>query len=190
MNNLMNKKLKYLMTLLILLPALLLVLSSCSISNIVSETYSSGDESLKLRDIKIDDKEVESITALEAEMEQNYDISKGISTIADELEELSIHEMRSVAKMKKKEDFGEYQIDSIIRRFKANGSDAFLQKTQRYITPDLLLEIHNKYKAKSDRMILIGWMQAGLIQPQFNQAHPPGAGITLINWELPVEMTL
>ncbi len=39
-------------------------------------------------------------------------------------------------------------------------------------------------------MILIGWMQTGLIQPQFNQAHPPGAGITLINWELPVEMTL
>ena len=69
------------------MPVLLLVLSSCSISNIVSETYSSGDESLKLRDIKIDDKEVESITALEAEMEQNYDISKGISTIADELED-------------------------------------------------------------------------------------------------------
>ena len=96
----------------------------------------------------------------------------------------------NLTKMKKKEDFGEYQIDSIIRRFKANGSDAFLQKTQRYLTPDLLLEIHNKYKAKSDRMILIGWMQTGLIQPQFNQAHPPGAGITLINWELPVEMTL
>ena len=87
MNNLMNTKLKYLMTLLILIPVLLLVLSSCSISNIVSETYSSGDESLKLRDIKIDDKEVESITVLEAEMEQNYDVSKGISTIADELED-------------------------------------------------------------------------------------------------------
>lgn len=87
MNNLMNTKLKYLMTLLILIPVLLLVLSSCSISNIVSETYSSGDESLKLRDIKIDDKEVESITVLDAEMEQNYDVSKGISTIADELED-------------------------------------------------------------------------------------------------------
>ena len=87
MNNLMNTKLKYLMTLLFLMPVLLLVLSSCSISNIVNETYSSGDESLKLRDIKIDDKEVESITVLEAEMEQNYDVSKGISTIADELED-------------------------------------------------------------------------------------------------------
>lgn len=86
MNNLKNKKLNILITVLFLIPGILLVLSSCSISNIVSETYSSGDESLKLRDIKIDDKEVESITVLEGEMEQSYDISTGISTIADELE--------------------------------------------------------------------------------------------------------
>jgi hypothetical protein len=87
MNNIMNIKLKYLIALLILLAVMVLVLSSCSISNIVNETYSSGDESLKLRDIKIDDKEVESITVLEGEMEKSYDISKGISTIADELED-------------------------------------------------------------------------------------------------------
>ncbi len=87
MNNLKNKKLNILISVLFLIPILLLILSSCSISNIVSETYSSGDESLKLRDIKIDDREVESITVLEGEMEQSYDISKGISTIADELED-------------------------------------------------------------------------------------------------------
>ena len=86
MNNLKNTKLNILIALLFLLPVMVLVVSSCSISNIVSETYSSGEQSLKLRDIKIDDKEVESITVLEGEMEQNYDISKGISTIADELE--------------------------------------------------------------------------------------------------------
>ncbi len=55
-------------------------------SNIVSETYRPGDETLRLGDIKIDDKEVESITVFEGEMEQSYDISQGISTIADELE--------------------------------------------------------------------------------------------------------
>ena len=86
MNNSMNTKLKYLIALLFFVAVMLLVLSSCSISNIVSETYSSGDESLKLRDIKIDDKEVESITVLEGKMEQSYDISTGISKIADELE--------------------------------------------------------------------------------------------------------
>ncbi len=86
MNTLKNIKLNFLIASLILVPVMLFALSSCSISNIVSETYSSGDESLELRDIKIDEKEVESITVLEKEMEQSYDISKGISTIADELE--------------------------------------------------------------------------------------------------------
>ncbi len=87
MNKIMNLKLKYLIALLVILSLMFLILSSCSISDIVSETYSGGDESLRLRDIKIDDKEVESITVLEEEMEQSYDISKGISTIADELED-------------------------------------------------------------------------------------------------------
>ncbi len=87
MNKLMNLKLKYLIGLLVILPLILLVLSSCSISDIISETYSAGGEPLRLRDIKIDDREVESITVLEEEMEQSYDISKGISTIADELED-------------------------------------------------------------------------------------------------------
>jgi hypothetical protein len=96
----------------------------------------------------------------------------------------------NLIKLKKKEDFGEHQIDSLMRRFDGNGSDKYLRNTQRYLTPELLLEIHDKYKAKSDSMILIGWVQAGLIQPQFIPAHPPGSGITMINWELPVEMTI
>jgi len=96
----------------------------------------------------------------------------------------------NLAKLMKKEDFGEHAVASIIRRFDDNGSAAYLRKTQRHLTPDLLFEIHTKYKSRPDSMILIGWVQAGLIQPQFNQAHPPGAGITMINWELPVEITL
>jgi len=94
-----------------------------------------------------------------------------------------------LAKLKKKEIFGEHQVDSIVRRFHGNGSDAYLRKAQRNLTPDVLFEIHHQYQDKSDHMILIGWMQAGLIQPQFNQAHPPGVGITMINWGLPVEIT-
>lgn len=96
----------------------------------------------------------------------------------------------NLAKLKKKEIFGEHQVDSIIRHFDGNGSDGYLRQTQRNLTPELLLEIHNKYKAKSDSLILIGWVQAGLIQPRFNQAHPAGAGITMINWKIPVETTL
>ena len=95
-----------------------------------------------------------------------------------------------LTKLMKKEDFGEHAVAAITRRFDDNGSAAYLQKTQRHLVPDLLREIHNKYKSRRDSMILIGWVQAGLIHPQINQAHPPGAGITMINWELPVEIAL
>jgi hypothetical protein len=96
----------------------------------------------------------------------------------------------NLAKLKKKEIFGEHQVDSIVRHFHGNGSNAYLRIAQRNLTPDMLFEIHHKYQTKSDRMILIGWMQAGLIQPQFNPANPAGADITMINWGLPVEITL
>lgn len=66
---------------------MLLMITSCSISSIVSETYTSGDVTLELRDVEIDEKEVESITVLEEEMEESYDISQGVSSIADDLED-------------------------------------------------------------------------------------------------------
>ncbi len=96
----------------------------------------------------------------------------------------------NLANLKKKEIFGEHEIQSIVRRFDGNGSASYLRKTQRHLTSDILLEIHHKYKSRPDSLILVGWMQAGLIQPQFNPTSPPGAGITMINWELPVEITL
>ncbi len=96
----------------------------------------------------------------------------------------------NLANLKKKEIFGEHEIQSIVRRFDGNGSASYLRKTQRHLTSDILLEIHHKYKSRPDRLILVGWMQAGLILPQFNPTSPPGAGITMINWELPVEITL
>jgi hypothetical protein len=95
-----------------------------------------------------------------------------------------------LATLKQKEIFGEHQVDSIARRFHINGSDPYLRAAQRNLTPQLLHEIHDKYQATSNRMILIGWVQGGLIQPQFNQAHPPGAGIALVNWGLAVETPL
>jgi len=95
-----------------------------------------------------------------------------------------------LAKLKEIEAFGEHQVDSIVRRFGGNGSAAYLRKTQRNLTPQLLFEIHDKYKSRTDSLILTAWIQAGLIQPEFNPAGVPGAGITLINWELAVETSL
>jgi hypothetical protein len=96
----------------------------------------------------------------------------------------------NLTKLKKEEFFSEQEVKNIIRRFDGNGSASYLRKTQRYLASDFLLAIHAKYKSKPDSMILIGWIEAGLIQPEFNPTSPPGAGITLINWELPVEIIL
>jgi hypothetical protein len=96
----------------------------------------------------------------------------------------------NLAKLKKKEIFSEHELETIVKRFDGNGSASYFRKTQRNLTSDLLLEIHNKYQSRPDSIILVGWMQAGLIQPEFNQTSPAGAGITMINWELPVEITL
>jgi hypothetical protein len=95
-----------------------------------------------------------------------------------------------LTQLKKKEIFSEHEVETIIRRFDGNGSASYFRKTQRNLMSDLLLEIHNKYQSRPDSIILVGWMQADLIQPQFNQTSPPGAGITMINCELPVEITL
>jgi hypothetical protein len=92
--------------------------------------------------------------------------------------------------LKKKEIFSEPEIATIVRRFEDNGSASYLRKTQKYLTSDVLLEIHNKCKSRPGSMILVGWIQAGLVQPEFNQSRPPGDDITMINWELPVETVL
>jgi hypothetical protein len=96
----------------------------------------------------------------------------------------------NLAQLKKKELFSEHEVETLIRRFDGNGSGAYLRRTQRKLTSNLLLEIHNQYQSRPDSMMLVAWMPAGLIQPEFNQTNPPGAGVTLINWELPVEITL
>jgi len=58
---------------------------ACSIDAMVNETYT-GTSSLKVRDIRIDEMEVESIGILDVKMENSYDVSQqSISSIADEL---------------------------------------------------------------------------------------------------------
>jgi hypothetical protein len=59
--------------------------SGCSLNRMVGSTYN-NDPSLTLRDIDIDEKEVESIKTMDDGMEKSYDISSDISSIADELD--------------------------------------------------------------------------------------------------------
>ncbi len=59
-------------------------MGACSIDAMLEETYDSAS-SLKVRDVKIDEMEVESIRTLDMKMENSYDINQSISSIADEL---------------------------------------------------------------------------------------------------------
>ncbi|MCP4624157.1 MAG: hypothetical protein GY850_11560 [bacterium] len=93
-------------------------------------------------------------------------------------------------KLKKMEFFSEHEVEAIVRRFDDNGAGSYLRKIQKKVTSDLLFKIHNKYKSRPGSMILLGWVRSGLIQPDFDRIDPPGAGVTMINWELPVEIIL
>ena len=96
-----------------------------------------------------------------------------------------------LVKLKKKEIFGGHHIDKLIRGYKGNGSNGYLRIAQQHLTPDFLLGIHEKYRSRPNSVVIIGWLDHGLIQPEFNRSRmPPGSGITVINWELPVEITL
>ncbi len=81
-----NKKIFFGIKIIIILIVLLIIpiFSGCSINAMINETYA-GVSSPGLRDINIDEMEVESIRSLSQEMEKSYDINQSISTIADEL---------------------------------------------------------------------------------------------------------
>lgn len=73
---------------LFLLTAFSLIFSgSCMINSMAEEAFTGTEgDGLEIRDVNIDEKEVESIQLQENEMEKSYDISQDISSIADELE--------------------------------------------------------------------------------------------------------
>ena len=110
------------------------------------------------------------------------------------VDDLTAHNRQTIKldllNLKRQEIFSEPAADEIARRVDGNGAIPYLRQAQRSLTSDLLRKIHSKYQSRSDSMILIGWMPAGYIQPEFSQVRPPGGAITMISWELPVEITL
>jgi hypothetical protein len=91
--------------------------------------------------------------------------------------------------LRKTEIFYEKQAEQIINRFNVHSAESYLKTSQRYLTEDMILEIDAKFRSKHDSLVLVGWVQGGIIQPEFGQIHPPNENLTLINWEIPVEIT-
>jgi hypothetical protein len=96
-----------------------------------------------------------------------------------------------LARLKKDELFGDHQLDQLVNKFSSNGTNADLRIAQQNLMSEILLKTHKKYRSRPDSIVVIGWMAGDLIQPEFNPARMlTGSGITVINWELPVEITL
>jgi hypothetical protein len=92
--------------------------------------------------------------------------------------------------LKKTEIFNNQEINRILDGLNSNGAATYLGASQEMITEDVLRDVHAKYKSAPDRLVILGWMQAGMSPPGFGHNQPKGEHLTLINWELPVEIAL
>jgi hypothetical protein len=88
--------------------------------------------------------------------------------------------------LKKTEFFYEQEIEKIIDGLGIQASSSYLNTIQNELTKNLMLAIDAKYRSRPDSMVLIGWVQTGVIQPVFEHSRPLGENLTLVNWELPV----
>jgi hypothetical protein len=86
----------------------------------------------------------------------------------------------------KTEIFNDQEIEKIIDGLGIKASSSYIKTIQNNLIKNLILGIDAKYRSKPDSMVLIGWVQTGMIQPVFEQSRPLSENLTLVNWELPV----
>lgn len=98
------------------------------------------------------------------------------------------HIKLKLSDLRKTEIFYEQQAEQIINRLGAHAPPSYLKTSQRKLTEDVIRGIHAKYSLKRDSMVLIGWVQGGVMQPKLGEIHPRSENLTLINWEIPVEI--
>jgi hypothetical protein len=90
--------------------------------------------------------------------------------------------------LRKTEMFYEQQAEQIISRLNVHAATSYLKTSQRHLTEDVILGIHAKFRSKRDSLVLMGWVRGGIVLPKFDQIHPRSENLTLINWEIPVEV--
>jgi hypothetical protein len=98
------------------------------------------------------------------------------------------HIKLKLSNLRKTEIFYEQQAEQIINRLNVHAAPSYLKTSQRKLTEDVIRGIHAKFSSKRDSVVLIGWVQGGVMQPEFDQTHPRSENLTLINWEIPVEI--
>jgi hypothetical protein len=92
--------------------------------------------------------------------------------------------------LKKTEIFNNHEINRILDGLIKKGDRNYLKASLQIITEDALPKIHARYKSAPDRLVILGWIRAAMSPPGFEQNQLKGENLTLISWELPVEIAL
>ena len=92
-----------------------------------------------------------------------------------------------LSELKATEFFNDQEMQKIAGQLDSRGGDDFLRSARTNLIKDLMLEIHKNYQSKTDNLILIGWMPAGLIQPEVAFSGSASTGLTLVCWQVSVE---
>jgi hypothetical protein len=76
------------------------------------------------------------------------------------------------------------------RRFISMGQTedpSYFQDVKQHLAKDLITRVLSTYNPDNDAALLLGWIRTGIIEPDVNESTVRGEGITLIDWEIPVE---
>jgi hypothetical protein len=93
------------------------------------------------------------------------------------------------SEMRDKELFDEQQAERIAKNIDENSPSAFVTTLQKNLGKDVLLATHLRYQSRRDSLYFIGWIQSGIIQVSFTKPGIIGQDLTLITWEIPINVT-
>ena len=93
------------------------------------------------------------------------------------------------SEIEKQELFDERQAELIAKSGNTTSSSSFLQRMQKSLAKDVFIAVHSQYTSEQETLYLIGWIQSGIIQAEFTKSGVVGEDLTLITWEIPIDVT-
>jgi hypothetical protein len=93
------------------------------------------------------------------------------------------------ADLNRKHMFTHQDAEKMAMNFYSDDSKSLSKPICADLFENILLKVHAKYKSRRDTMLFIGWIQRGLIQTNVEPFETKGADLTMINWEIPIEMS-
>jgi hypothetical protein len=93
------------------------------------------------------------------------------------------------SEIEKQELFDAQQAEKTAKSSNTSISSSFLQRMQKSLAKDVFIAVHSQYPSEQETLYLIGWVHSGIIQADFTKSGIVGEDLTLITWEIPVDVT-